>query len=71
MSENSSELHVSDNDNSEQGNIEEEDPFEDEILNEEIEDQVDETDTAVEIQQVSQYDQFNEIQKLIINLEER
>jgi hypothetical protein len=37
----------------------------------EIEDQVDETDTAVEIQQVSQYDQFNEIQKLIINLEER
>ena len=52
MSDNSSDNQASDNEVFNQENIEEEEPFEDDILNEEMEASFDQPDSAVEIQQV-------------------
>ena len=52
MSDNSSENHGSDIEFSDQANIEEEEPFEEEFLNEEIQSEPPPADSAVEIQQV-------------------
>ena len=51
MSENSSENQVSDQEGSNNINIEEE-PFDEDILNEDIQEEINEPDSAVDIQQV-------------------
>jgi hypothetical protein len=53
MSDNSSDHHGSDVEFSEQANIEEEEPYEDEILNEENNSEAQATDSTLEIQQVT------------------